>query len=70
MPIIPTALPPNTIPQSATRSTNLDYAELGAPFGFFGRRVEKLADLSGAIREAQEAVEGGRTAILNVVLDD
>ena len=50
--------------------TNLDYAELGAPFGFFGRRVEKLADLSGAIREAQEAVEGGRTAILNVVLDD
>ena len=50
--------------------TSLDYAELGAPFGFYGRRVEKLADLPGAIREAQEAVEGGRTAILNVVLDD
>ena len=42
--------------------TNLA-SELGAPFGFFGRRVEKLADLSGAIREAQEAVEDGRMAI-------
>ena len=50
--------------------TDLDYAELGAPFEFFGRRVDRLADLPGAIEEAQAAVEGGRTAILNVVLDD
>jgi len=50
--------------------TDVDYAELGAPFGFYGRRVEALADLPGAIKEAQAAVEGGRTAILNVVLDD
>jgi len=50
--------------------TDVDYAELGAPFGFYGRRVEALADLPGAIKEAQAAVEDGRTAILNVVLDD
>ena len=50
--------------------TELDYAELGAPFGFHGCRIDKLADLPDAIKEAQEVVEGGRTAILNVVLDD
>ena len=46
-----------------------DYAELVQPFGGFGRRVEAMADLPGALDEALEAVAGGRTAILNVLLD-
>ena len=50
--------------------TELNYAELGAPFGFHGARVATLADLPGALAEARAAVEGGRTAIVNVVLDD
>ena len=50
--------------------TDLEYSDLGAPFGFHGCRIDRLADLPGAIKEAQKAVEGGRTAILNVVLDD
>ena len=50
--------------------TGLDYATLAEPFGFYGRRVEVLADLPGALKEAQAAVKEGRTAILNVVLDD
>ena len=50
--------------------TDLDYAVLGAPFGFYGRRVEALAELTEAIEDAQVAVKGGCTAILNVLLDD
>ena len=45
-----------------------DYAELGKPFGFPGQKVERPAELPDAIRNAQRAVEGGTTAILNVVL--
>jgi thiamine pyrophosphate-dependent acetolactate synthase large subunit-like protein len=45
-----------------------DYAELGKPFGFDGQRVEKPAELPGAIRNAMRAVDDGKTAILNVVL--
>lgn len=50
--------------------TDLDYAELAAPFGFYGRRVETLAELPDALREGLAALEEGRTAILNVILDD
>ena len=49
--------------------TDFDYAELVHPFGGFGRRVETMADLPAAIDDAYEAVAGGRTAILNVILD-
>ncbi len=49
--------------------TDLDYAELVQPFGGFGRRVEAMADLPGAVDEALAAVAGGQTAILNVILD-
>jgi acetolactate synthase-1/2/3 large subunit len=49
--------------------TEFDYAELVKPFGGFGRRVETMAELPTAIDEALEAVSGGRTAILNVILD-
>jgi hypothetical protein len=41
-----------------------DYAELGKPFGFHGQKVERPAELAGAMR----AVDDGKTAILNVVL--
>ena len=45
-----------------------DYAELGKPFGLPGQKVENPAELPDAIRNALRAVEGGKTAILNVVL--
>jgi acetolactate synthase-1/2/3 large subunit len=43
-----------------------DYAQLGSHFGFHGQRVENAAELDGAVRGALAAVQGGRTAILNV----
>lgn len=46
-----------------------DYAELVAPFGGFGRKVEDPADLGAAIQEGLVAINDGRTAILNVVVD-
>jgi len=49
--------------------TDLDYAELVQPFGGYGRRVEAMAELPGAIDEALAAVAGGQTAILNVIVD-
>jgi len=45
-----------------------DYAELGHPFGFFGAKVEDPAELKSAIEKALAAVQGGNSAILNVVL--
>jgi acetolactate synthase-1/2/3 large subunit len=45
-----------------------DYAELGKPFGFFGTKVEEPAELKSAIQKALAAVQGGTSAILNVVL--
>jgi thiamine pyrophosphate-dependent acetolactate synthase large subunit-like protein len=45
-----------------------DYAELGKPFGLPGQKVERPAELAGAIRAAMREVGGGKTAILNVVL--
>jgi acetolactate synthase I/II/III large subunit len=45
-----------------------DYAELGKPFGLPGQKVERPAELPGAIRNAMREVEDGKTAILNVVL--
>ena len=49
--------------------TDLDYAELPKLFGGFGRRVEKLADLPAALKDGLAATEGGKTAILNVMVD-
>jgi acetolactate synthase I/II/III large subunit len=45
-----------------------DYAELGRPFGLPGQKVARPAELPGAIRNAMREVDGGKTAILNVVL--
>jgi acetolactate synthase-1/2/3 large subunit len=49
--------------------TEIDYAEMAAPFGAWGRTVETPADLAGALPEAFAAVAAGRSAILNVLLD-
>ncbi len=50
--------------------TGFDYAELAEPFGFFGRTVERQDGLAAAAAEAAAAVAGGRTAILNVMIED
>jgi acetolactate synthase-1/2/3 large subunit len=42
-----------------------DYEQLGSHFGFHGRRVENVAELGDAVRDALAAVKGGRTTILN-----
>ena len=52
------------------RITEFDYAELARPFGFYGRRIEKTAELAPALEEGLAAVEEGRTSLLNVVLDE
>jgi acetolactate synthase-1/2/3 large subunit len=62
-------------PDGASASANLyygvtidgpEYEQLGSHFGFHGQRVEKLAELKGAIQGALAATKSGRTAILNV----
>ena len=50
--------------------TDLDYAELARPFGFHGQRVERQDELASALEDANAAVAEGRTAIVNVILDD
>lgn len=49
--------------------TDFAYEQLASQFGGFGRRVEALKELAGALDEAMKAVEDGRTAIVNVMLD-
>jgi thiamine pyrophosphate-dependent acetolactate synthase large subunit-like protein len=46
-----------------------DYAQLGSHFGFHGQRVENRAELEGALQSAFDATKGGKTAILNVVVN-
>jgi acetolactate synthase I/II/III large subunit len=62
-------------PDGASDSKNLhygvtidgpEYQDLGSHFGFHGQRVEKLADLKGALQGALAATKGGKTSILNV----
>ncbi len=50
--------------------TDFDYAEIAQPFGGFGRRVEAMAELPGAIDDALAAVADGKPAVLNVILED
>jgi acetolactate synthase I/II/III large subunit len=45
-----------------------DYAELGAPFGLHGERVEQSEKLKGALQTALKTVQGGTTAILNIIV--
>jgi acetolactate synthase-1/2/3 large subunit len=46
-----------------------DYEQIGGHFGFHGRRVEKLADLKGALADALAATKDRKTSILNVMLN-
>ena len=50
--------------------TDLDYAELVRPFDGFGRRVEDPAELPAALEAGLAATREGKTAILNVMVDD
>jgi acetolactate synthase-1/2/3 large subunit len=45
-----------------------DYEQLGSHFGFHGQKVEKLADLKGALQAALAANKQGKTSMLNVVV--
>ena len=49
--------------------TDFDYAELAKPFGGFGRKVDKPADVKPALQEALAALKSGKTAILNFMVD-
>ena len=64
-------------PQGAAQSANLfhgvdipgpDYRGLVEPFGGYGQRVEDPGELRPALARALDAVNGGRTAIVDVVL--
>lgn len=46
-----------------------EYSELGKPFGFSGRRVERPGELADALREGLSAIKGGKTFILDIALD-
>jgi acetolactate synthase-1/2/3 large subunit len=45
-----------------------DYSELGKPFGFYGQRVARPAELQPALAGALAALADGKSAILDVVL--
>ena len=49
--------------------TGLDYAEIANLFGGFGTRVDDPAELPAELKKGMAAVEGGRSAILNVLVD-
>ena len=49
--------------------TGFEYSELVKPFGGFGRRVDKPAELKPALKRCIAAVNDGRTAILDVSLE-
>lgn len=46
-----------------------DYAELARPFGAFGATIKTPAELPGVLEQAFAAVAGGKSALLNVMLD-
>jgi thiamine pyrophosphate-dependent acetolactate synthase large subunit-like protein len=48
--------------------TQPDLAELAAPFGMHGETVADPADLAAALRRGFDAVAGGATAIVNVIV--
>ena len=45
-----------------------EYSELGKPFGFHGKRVEKSSELVAALKEGLASIQSGTTSILNVCL--
>ena len=49
--------------------TSLEYSDIAKLFGGYGRRVEDPAELPDALREGLAAIESGRSAVLNVMVD-
>ncbi len=49
--------------------TGLEYSEIPKLFGGFGRRVEDPTELPEALNQALAAMEDGKSAILNVMVD-
>lgn len=49
--------------------TDFEYSELVKPFGGYGKRVDKPAELAPALKEGIAAVKNGRTAIINITVD-
>ena len=45
---------------------DVDYSALAAPFGGFGRRVTRVAEIADAVRSAMAAINDGRFAVLDV----
>ena len=58
---------PRVVPVSFSAVRRVPFGE---HFGFHGLKVEKLAELNGALRKALAATKEGNTSILNVVLTD
>jgi acetolactate synthase-1/2/3 large subunit len=46
------------------------FEEAAAMVGGYAKRVEKPTELTAALREALACIEGGKTAILNVIMPD
>jgi acetolactate synthase I/II/III large subunit len=48
----------------------VSYEEAAAMVGGYGKRVEKPAELKGALQEALSSIQSGKTAVLNVIMPD
>jgi acetolactate synthase I/II/III large subunit len=46
-----------------------EYEDLAKPFGALGIRIDSAANLKDGLAEARRAVEGGRTALVNIRVD-
>ena len=54
---------------SGTQLENPDFALFAQAFGGFGIRVEKDADIPGALDEAFEATENGQFALIHLIVE-
>jgi acetolactate synthase-1/2/3 large subunit len=66
--LYPNGLAKQTGIHHGNKVDSLDYAEIAALFGGFGKRVDDATDLRGAIKDALATVKAGKTAILNVMM--
>ena len=48
--------------------TEFEYADLMKPFGGYGKRVDTAAGLKTALKEGMEAVNDGKSALINAVI--
>ncbi|HEY5608698.1 MAG TPA: thiamine pyrophosphate-dependent enzyme [Alphaproteobacteria bacterium] len=49
--------------------TDFEYSELAKPFGGYGKRVETQAALKIALKEGMAAVNDGKTAVINAMIE-